>query len=134
RRAVRNELGLDQDVTLFGVIGHFGPEKGVDVAIRAFQALAGRSLPGPVALVIFGDGPQRPELENLVRSVAAPGPVCFAGFRRDIHRCLQAIDALLHAPRLEAFGLVLIEAMATGIPVIASRTGGIPDLVREGRT
>jgi glycosyltransferase involved in cell wall biosynthesis len=52
----------------------------------------------------------------------------------DINRCMAAIDVLLHTPRIEAFGLVVIEAMATGLPVVATRVGGVPELVREGST
>ena len=135
RAAVREELGIGPEVTLVGSIGHLGAEKGVDVAIRAFQALAGRRLPGPIALVVFGDGPRRRELEELaVQGGGLPGPIWFAGFREDVHRCMRGLDVLLHAPRVEAFGLVVIEAMATGIPIVASRVGGIPELVRDGST
>jgi glycosyltransferase involved in cell wall biosynthesis len=47
---------------------------------------------------------------------------------------MKGLDVLLHTPRVEAFGLVIIEAMATGLPVVASRVGGIPELVRDGST
>ena len=135
RAAIRQELGFGPEVTLLGAIGHFGPEKGIDVAIQAFRALAGRPLPCPVALVVFGDGDRRTEIEKLASSVGdSPGVVRLAGFRQDVDRCMAAIDVLLHAPRLEAFGLVVIEAMATGLPIVASRVGGIPDLVRDGST
>lgn len=130
REAVRRELGFGTEVTLIGSIGHFGPEKGIDLAIRAFQALQTRSLREQVGLVIFGEGSHRAELERL----AGDQRICFAGFRSDIDRYMQGLDVLLHAPRQEAFGLVVIEAMATGLPVVASRVGGIPELVREGST
>ena len=108
----------------------------MDIAIRAFQALAGRSVPGPVALVIFGEGPRRPVLEKLAfcGGTTAPGVIRFAGFRPDLHRCLRGMDVLLHTPRQEAFGLAVIEAMATRIPVIATSVGGVPDLVTDGQT
>jgi len=136
RRAVRNELGFGSEVTLVGSVGHFGPEKGVDVAIRAFMALSRRSLDSPVALVIFGEGSHKTELDRLAGFAggASTLPIRFVGFRTDMHRCLRGLDILLHAPRQEAFGLALIEAMATALPVVASRVGGIPELVREGTT
>jgi glycosyltransferase involved in cell wall biosynthesis len=135
RAAIRQELGFGAEVTLIGAIGHFGPEKGIDIAIQAFQALTRRPLPCPAALVVFGDGARRPEIERLVTTVGeSPSVIRLAGFRPDINRCMAAMDVLLHAPRLEAFGLVVIEAMATGIPIVASRVGGIPDLVRDGAT
>jgi glycosyltransferase involved in cell wall biosynthesis len=134
RQSVRKELGIGPDEILVGVIGHFGPEKGVDIAIRSFQALAGRSLSRPVTLVIFGEGERRAELEKLIAGAPSPGPIRLAGFRPDIHRCMRALDIVLHTPRLEAFGLVIIESMATALPIVAARTGGIPDLVRHGET
>jgi glycosyltransferase involved in cell wall biosynthesis len=134
RKAIREELGFGPEVMLLGAFGHFGPEKGIDIAIEAFRLLANRPCPSPVALVVFGDGARRPEIEELARSVGSPGVVCLAGFRPDVERCMAAMDIMLHAPRLEAFGLVVIEAMASGLPVVASRVGGIPDLVRHGRT
>ncbi|MGC9999667.1 MAG: glycosyltransferase family 4 protein [Bryobacteraceae bacterium] len=135
RAAVRQELGFGPEVTLLGTIGNFVPAKGVEVAIQAFQALAGRPIPHPVALVVVGDGPGRPEIEALASPVRdSPGVVRLAGFRLDINRCMAAIDVLLHTPRIEAFGLVVIEAMATGLPVVATRVGGVPELVREGST
>jgi len=135
RRAVRKELGFGLEVILLGAIGHFGPEKGVDVAIRSFQALGKRRLSRQVALVIFGEGPRKAELEKLAGlTTDANRNIYFAGFRSDIHRYMRGLDLLLHTPRQEAFGLVVIEAMATGLPVVASRVGGIPELVRQGGT
>lgn len=132
---LRGELGFGPEVTVLGVVGHFGPEKGVDVAVRAFGLLAGRPLPGPVALVIVGDGtPGQREALHAMVGPNMPGPVRFVGFQRDVDRWFRAFDLFIHAPRLEAFGLVLAEAMATGLPVAATRVGGIPDIVRQGRT
>ena len=136
RAAVRKELGFSPESTVIGTIGHFGPEKGVDIAIRAFLELKSRPTGGPLFLAIFGEGPRKQELERLAETAGRDGraQIRFIGFRDDIHRCMRGMDVLLHAPRLEAFGLVIIEAMASGLPVVASRIGGIPDLVRDGRT
>jgi glycosyltransferase involved in cell wall biosynthesis len=135
RAAIRRELGIKPEVMLYGAIGHFGLEKGIDVAIRSFGALAGRKPSGPVALAVFGEGPRRPEIEKLAHEVnGSPGEIRLAGFREDMNRCMAALDVLIHVPRLEAFGLVVIEAMATGLPVVASRVGGIPELVRDNST
>lgn len=133
RESVRKELGIDPGVILLGSIGHFGEEKGIDIAIRGFQALSNRQLQRQVALVVFGSGSRKRELEELAAQ-GGPGPIYFAGFREDIHRYMAGLDMLLHAPRMEAFGLVVIEAMATGIPVVASRVGGLPELLENGTT
>jgi glycosyltransferase involved in cell wall biosynthesis len=86
-------------------------------------------------LVIVGDSSatERQALDGLVRQVPA-GQLLFPGFRSDVERWLQAFDVFAHAPRLEAFGLVVVEAMATGLPVVATPVGGILDLVRDGQT
>jgi len=72
-------------------------------------------------------------MQRLAQGVAGHG-VVFAGFRQDVERWFFGFDVFVHAPRLEAFGLVLAEAMATALPVVATRVGGIPDIVRNGRT
>jgi glycosyltransferase involved in cell wall biosynthesis len=134
RREVRRELGLQPDTPVVGAIGHFGPEKGLDQVVRNFVALTARKLPGEPFLVLVGDGSpaQREVLEGWSRQV--PGRVFYAGFRNDVERWLQAWDVFVHLPRLEAFGLVVAEAMATGLPVVATAVGGLLDLVRNGIT
>ena len=105
------------------------------MVVRAFQNLAASPLPVPTALVVLGSGSaeQQEKLQALARSVPSV-PILFPGFHGDMPRWLQAFDLFVHAPRLEAFGLVLVEAMATQLPIIATRVGGVPDIVREGKT
>jgi glycosyltransferase involved in cell wall biosynthesis len=133
--AVRKALDLSQETFVIGAVGHFGPEKGIDVVVRGFQKLVAGPLPVPVVLVVFGSGTheQQERLQALARSMPS-ARILFAGFHNDIHRWLRAFDLFVHAPRLEAFGLALVEAMATQLPLIATRVGGIPDIVREGET
>jgi glycosyltransferase involved in cell wall biosynthesis len=132
---VRKTLGLSQETFVIGAVGHFGPEKGIDVVVRGFRKLASGPLRVPVALVVFGSGTieQQEKLQALARSVPS-APILFPGFHGEMHRWLRAFDLFVHAPRLEAFGLVLVEAMATQLPIIATRVGGVPDIVREGET
>jgi glycosyltransferase involved in cell wall biosynthesis len=103
--------------------------------LRGFGVLSRRSLRRHPILVILGDGTaaQRQSLRKWGRE-AAPGRVYYAGFRHDVERWLQAWDVFAHAPRLEAFGLVVAEAMATGLPVVACPVGGILDLLRHEST
>lgn len=134
RASLRRELDLDAETTVLGAVGHFGEEKGVDVVLRAYAALARRGTCGPTALVLIGDGTdaQRESMHALAAEI--PGRVIFAGFRRDIERWFQVFDVFVHGARQEAFGLVLVEAMAVGLSVVATRVGGIPDIVRDGQT
>jgi glycosyltransferase involved in cell wall biosynthesis len=135
RADLRKELGLAPEVALLGAVGHFGQEKGLDVVIRAFQEVCRRREPGSAALVILGEGTaaQQAALRELYPKDGC-GRVIFAGFQHDPERWFRAMDIFAHGARLEAFGLVLIEAMASGLPTIATRVGGIPDIVRDGQT
>ncbi|NNL85438.1 MAG: glycosyltransferase family 4 protein [Myxococcales bacterium] len=111
-------------------VAHLIPEKGVDVLIRAFQAL-----PSAMHLWIVGDGVEASRLEQQVVSLALGERVRFFGNRSDVHRYMQGADCLV-CPSIwgEAAGLVNIEGLASGLPVVASRVGGIPEIVDEGET
>lgn len=135
RRALRAELGLAEGAMVLGAVGHFGPEKGMDVVLEGYTTLARRLQQEAPPLIVLGTG--APEQERHLREravMAAPGRVIFLGFRRDVERCLAALDIFVHLPRAEAFGLVLAEAAATGVPAIASSVGGVPDVVRDEAT
>ncbi len=135
-RAIRRrELGLEPWQLLIGAVGHFGNEKGVDVAIRSFQELCRVRDPASVMLLVIGSGTARQV--GALQELASRRPQCrihFAGYVPDAERWFPAMDLFLHTPRLEAFGLVLVESMATGLPVVATRVGGIPEIVKDGRT
>ncbi|WP_246495524.1 glycosyltransferase [Ameyamaea chiangmaiensis] len=123
RRAdLRARWGFTDDTYVFGGAGRFVSEKGFDTLIRAFERL-----PAPnVRLVLFGDGPERAALEALA------GPrVKFGGFSKSLPTDLSALDAFVLPSRCEPFGLVLLEAMANGLPVLATRAGGVPDILGD---
>jgi glycosyltransferase involved in cell wall biosynthesis len=119
---------------VLGAAGHFGPEKGIDVVLEGYAILVRRLQHEAPTLIVLGTG--APERERYLRERAAmaPGRVLFLGFRRDVERCLAALDIFVHLPRAEAFGLVLAEAAATGLPAIVSSVGGVPDVVRDDAT
>jgi glycosyltransferase involved in cell wall biosynthesis len=134
RQSMRRQWNIADDEVVVGVAGHFGPEKGVDIAIGAFLAARRRQPNLRAKLLIVGRGTSEQTEQMHALAQPAGDTIRFLGFRRDIERCFQGMDLLLHAPRQEAFGLVVAEAMASGLPVVATRVGGIPDLVREGQT
>ncbi|GBQ88769.1 lipopolysaccharide core biosynthesis glycosyl transferase [Gluconacetobacter johannae DSM 13595] len=120
RARLRAALGLGAQDFVFGTAARMVPEKNLDVLIRAFAQAA---LPG-TRLVLFGDGPERARLEAL----AGPG-VIFAGYRPDLKGDLHLLDGFVLPSRREPFGLVLLEAMEAGLPVLATAAGGVPDIL-----
>ncbi|MBV9092722.1 MAG: glycosyltransferase [Streptosporangiaceae bacterium] len=110
-----------------GYIGRIAPQKDVGTLVKAFGMVA-----EPACLLIVGDGPGRPAAERLAAgSVPAGGRVHFTGFlpHAVIPAVLQHIDLLVLATKYEELPSVLVEGMAAGLPVVASRVGGIPALV-----
>ena len=133
REAVRQELRLQPGSVAFAAVGHFGGEKGIDQIVTAFRLMREKRPGLPVELIVCGTGSadQHGRLEQLA---GADARVRFLGFRQDVPRLLQGADVLVHAPRMEAFGLVLIEGMASGLPVVATSVGGITDIVVDRET
>ena len=113
------------------VVAHLIPEKGIDILLRGFARLE-----DPTArLVIVGDGPQQAELRGLAQQLGIDTRTEFVGLRDDVQSCLHAADVFVHpAIWAEAFGWTIAEAMASGCPVVASRTGGIPELIEDGES
>jgi len=128
REAVRAEWGLAPDEPCVLSLGRLSPEKGQDTLLAAWVRLA---LPRG-ALVLVGDGASRAGLEAAA-AAARPGSVRFVGWRTDPWRCLGAADVLVLPSRTEGLPLALLEAMAAGIPVVATRVGGMPEALHEGR-
>lgn len=135
-RAVRQdlcaELRLDEDALLLGIVCRLVEQKGVAYALRAFQRMRARF---PTAhLVIAGDGELRSALEALAAELGIAAHVHWLGWRSDAAAMIGAFDALLLPSLWEGFGLVLLEAMARRVPVIASRVSAIPEVVVHGET
>lgn len=128
----RQDLGLAEGSFVVGCVARLAPVKGVDQAVRAVARLHARGC--PVHLVVVGDGPQRAELEGLARRLGVQGCVHFLGLRRDVPHLLPLFDVLVLPSRNEGMGRAAVEAQAAGIPVVASRVGGIPDVVADGET
>ncbi len=84
--------------------------------------------------VIAGDGPLRRELEARAREGGLEGRVVFAGFRNDVDRLLPAFDVFCLSSHLEGLGTSLLDAMAFGLPIVATAAGGIPEAVEDGST
>jgi len=130
RRAARAQLGLmHAEGPLLGFVGRLSPEKGLH---HLLEALAHADL-AHVHLVIAGDGPERPALEQQIATLGLGARVHLLGYRRDTLGLYQALDAFVLPSLIEAFPMVLLEAMACGLPVIASAVGEVPRILDHGR-
>ena len=133
RAALRERLGLRPDQPVLGAAGHFGTEKGIDVVIEAFQDLARRPAGRDAALVVLGTGTEARQdaIRAMIHADLAPR-IHLVGYQHASESWFAGFDLLLHGARAEAFGLVLVEAMACRVPVIAAAVGGIPDIIIDG--
>lgn len=130
REAARAALGLPGDGRVVGWVGRFSPEKGPDVLLDALTAsCAGRAGGEPYRLCYVGDGPL---LESVRAEACARGladAVHFAGVQPRAGRLFRAFDAFALSSRSEGTPIALFEAMAAGVPIVATRVGGVPDVV-----
>jgi glycosyltransferase involved in cell wall biosynthesis len=124
REPLRRDLGAGSSFVLLAV-AHLIPEKGLDVLLRALSRL-----PESTVAWIAGDGPERGALERLARELGLGPRARFLGNQSEVQPYMQAADCLV-CPSVweEAAGLVNIEGLACGLPVLASRIGGIPEIV-----
>ena len=130
RNDLRLELGFPQGAFVVGTVGRLSPEKGgVDNLIRAVARL--REERHEARLLIVGDGPLRVELESLNTSLGSPA--IFAGLRSDVARVLNALDVFVMPSLNEALPIALLEAMSVKLPVVATRVGGIPEVLEDGK-
>jgi glycosyltransferase involved in cell wall biosynthesis len=129
RDIVRGELGAGASDALIGVIARLTEQKGVADFLDALTRLAHR--PGWQAAVV-GDGPQRDELEAHARRLGLQQRCRFVGIRTDLGDVLGAFDLLVVPSRSEGLPYVVLEAMVAGTPLVATRVGGIPEVILDG--
>jgi glycosyltransferase involved in cell wall biosynthesis len=124
-RAVRAGWGIPADAPVVGMLSVLRAGKGHDEAFEAFRSVRDRV--AGARLVVVGDGPARPEVERAARALG--DGVVLAGHRDDVMAVLDAFDVLLHPSHHEAFPTALLEALAAGVPVVATAVGGVPEIV-----
>lgn len=133
--AVRVELGLPSDAFVVGMVARVVPIKDFETVIAALDQVV-TVLPR-VRLLLVGeqcDLQYRVALGELIRERHLDEHVIWTGYRRDPTALMRAMDVTVLATRSEGFGLVLVEAMAQRRPVIATRVGGIPEIITDGET
>lgn len=132
RAAARQELGIAVDAAVFGIVARLVPVKSHRTLVDAF-AIVRASRPD-ARLLLAGDGPCRAELEAQVAAAGLGGAVRFLGEVRDTPRVLNALDVYMLSSVDEGMNLTLLEAMACGLPVVATAVGGNGEVVHDGRT
>lgn len=128
----RREFGVPPSAPLVGAVGRLAEIKRHDLLIRAFACVR-RRLP-EARLLLVGDGPERTPLEQLAAQLLPADCVRFAGRQAAPERFLKAMDVMALTSRSEGMPLAVLEAWAAGTPVVATRVGGISELVADGAT
>ncbi len=127
REENRRYFSLPDDRFLWGAVGRLVPTKGYDILLRAWAGKEIGSLGGFLALA--GEGRERRNLLNLAAELGIAGEICFLGHVAEVAKFMQGLDGYVMPSRNEGFGLAILEALASGLPVVASSVGGIPEIL-----
>jgi glycosyltransferase involved in cell wall biosynthesis len=130
REHVRTELGLSSGAFLWLAIGRLWEQKDYPTMLQAFQPLAS----APARLAIAGRGPLLDDLKAQADRLGIGTDVTFLGVRHDIPALLSAADGFVLSSAWEGMPNVVMEALAAGVPVVATRVGGVPELVESGKS
>lgn len=129
---LRSHLTIGKEEFILGYVGRLSAEKGLRHLLTASSQLTEKGL--SLRTLIVGDGPQRSELELLAQDLKIRERVIFTGFQEDIHRWLICMDAFILPSLTEGTPMALLEAMAQGVPVIATAVGGVPEVIESGES
>jgi N-acetyl-alpha-D-glucosaminyl L-malate synthase BshA len=129
--ALRGRLSRGESDAVVVHVSNFRPVKRVGMVLDIFRMIQARR---PSRLVMIGDGPDRPAAERQAALMGLADHVDFVGEQQDLVPWLSAADVFLLPSSQESFGLAALEAMACGVPVIASGVGGLPEVIADGRT
>ena len=132
RGEFRREMGLSDEHKLVGIVGRIFPIKNHALFLESAARIAAQE---PAArFVVVGDGVFRPNLENQARELGITDRVLFTGWRRDLPRICADLNVLVVSSDNEGTPVSAIEAMASSCPVVATRVGGLPDLIEDQKT
>jgi len=129
RPAMLRLLGLREDCPHVGVVARLSPEKGVDCFLRAAQILHAMGI--AAEYVVVGDGPLRRHLVTLAHQLGISGEVHFLGEQIEIAPILATLDVLVIPSLSESFSLIGVKAALLGLPIVAARVGGLPEVLPE---
>ena len=124
---LRAGLKIPPDAVVIGTVGRLVLEKGYDVLVDAAEVLVKRHV--PIRILIAGDGKLRPTLEGEIKRRGLEGWVRLLGYQPDVPGFLSGLDVYVQPSRSEGFGISLLEALAAGLPCVATSVGGIPEIL-----
>jgi len=131
-RKIREEVQCNQGKKLLVCVARLTEQKGHTVLLEAFRKI--RDQGHPVKLALVGDGELEPELRRQASSLKLDGHICWMGRRNDVYDILQSSDIYVSTSRWEGLTISILEAMAVGLPVVASDIGGHTEAVQEDET
>ena len=131
RRAARTQWNITDQDLLLGCVGYLLPEKGQETLLRVLPQI--RAHFPNCRIILAGDGPCRVKLQTLARELGIVEAVIFAGFVEDVQAVYRALDLFVFPSLAEPLGSSLLTAMAHGLPVIAVASGGVPEIIEDGR-
>jgi len=127
----KKALNLTPDTLVIGTVARLVRRKGIEVLLQAFKTISQNH---PTHLLVIGDGPLGDELRALASDLGIDRSVSWFGARRDPEIWLRAMDVFVFPSRLEGIPNAVLEAMATGLPIVATAIGGVVDLIQDRMT
>ncbi|HET7909980.1 MAG TPA: glycosyltransferase family 4 protein [Nitrospira sp.] len=134
RTALCRTLGLPVDAVLLGTVAHLFPRKGYDVMLRALPRIIQDVARVHYLIVGTGDDAYERQLKTLADQLGIADHVHFVGFQDDVAPFLSALSLYVHPARMEGFGIAVVEALAAGKAVVATKVGGLPEVVDHETT
>lgn len=131
-KQIRAKLELTPEDIVIGTVARLDPVKNQSLLLKATRRLLDEGY--PVRLLLVGDGPEREKLEAHMRELSLETSVVFTGFQQNPADYLGLMDVFLLPSFTEGTSMTLLEAMSLGVPIIASRVGGTPEIVEHGKT
>ncbi|NOY43578.1 MAG: glycosyltransferase [Planctomycetes bacterium] len=132
KKAIRQELGIPTDAAVVGILAALRPEKNHELFLHGAKQIAA-TVPS-AQFVVIGDGPRRADLEQLTCDLGIADIVHFLGSRSDVPEVLRSLDLLALTSHNEASPVSILEALSSGIPVVASEVGSVPETVIPNET
>jgi len=129
RAKLRHDLKISEKAFLIGALGRLVWQKGFEYLLKGATQIC-KDFPHAI-LIIVGDGPLKPELQQLVHDQSLDGRIIFSGFRQDLYGILAAIDILVIPSLAEGFPMITLEGMAMQKPIVASRIPGIAEQITD---